>query len=230
MANDFFVIRQSLLEWYPRQNNDSVLIINENEGFLKELFEKKCKVTTVEEYDALKSFPEQKSLFDVVVLYDMYGFCVQNDVDICSVIDALLKLISEEGTVFLAMENKLGMKYFAGCQEEQKGGYFVGIEDYSKWKEKIHPLSKKELTDVLSTFAGIDYKFYYPYPDYKYPTIIYTDEQLPEEGELFRNIRNIDRDRYVLFDECAAFNSVIKAGLFPEFSNSYLIKITNGVK
>ena len=71
----------------------------------------------------------------------------------------------------------------------------------------------------------VDYKFYYPYPDYKYPTMLFTDECLPKEGELFRNIRNIDRDRYVMFDEKKAFDSVIKAGLFPEFSNSYLMLI-----
>ena len=139
--------------------------------------------------------------------------------------DKLLSLKTSEGTLFVAMENKLGMKYFAGCQEEQKGGFYVGIEDYSAWDSNIHPMSKKELEDMLGELDVRSYRFYYPYPDYKYPTIIYTDDCLPKEGELYRNIRNIDRDRYVIFDEKRAFDSVIKAGLFPEFSNSYLISI-----
>ena len=31
------------------------------------------------------------------------------------------------------------------------------------------------------------------------------------------------QDRIVLFDETRAFDSIIKAGLFPEFSNSFLV-------
>ena len=37
------------------------------------------------------------------------------------------------------------------------------------------------------------------------------------------NQRNFDTDRIVLFDETRAFDSIIKAGLFPEFSNSFLV-------
>ena len=67
--------------------------------------------------------------------------------------------------------------------------------------------------------------FYYPYPDYKFPEVIYSDNYLPKLGELNNNIVNYDQERTVLFDETKAFNSVIKAGLFPEFCNSFLIII-----
>ena len=39
------------------------------------------------------------------------------------------------------------------------------------------------------------------------------------------NIRNFDRDRYVMFDEEKAFGTVIKEGLFSEFSNSFMVTI-----
>ena len=64
---------------------------------------------------------------------------------------------------------------------------------------------------------------YYPYPDYKFPMEIYSDAYLPKKGELNDNARNADRDRYVLFQETAAYNTLIGEGLFPEFSNSFLI-------
>ncbi len=72
----------------------------------------------------------------------------------------------------------------------------------------------------------MDYKFYYPYPDYKLPSVIYSDEYLPKQGELNRNICNFDRDRLVLFDEGKVFDQVIKDGLFPLYSNSFFIEIT----
>ena len=222
MEDKYKVIRQSLIEWYPFKKDDKVLLINSGDSSLDELLEQRCQLSVNDDYNKLSGI---KGEFDIVVMYDLYDFCIESNVKVKDMMDKLLSLKTSQGTLFIALENKLGMKYFAGCQEEQKGGFYTGIEDYSSWDSHIHPLSKKELEDIIGELNVSSFRFYYPYPDYKYPTIIYTDECLPKEGELYRNIRNIDRDRYVIFDEKRAFDSVIKAGLFPEFSNSYLISI-----
>ena len=222
MEDKYKVIRQSIIEWYSFKKDHKVLLINCGDSSLDELLEDRCTLSINDDYSRLGSVG---SGFDIVIMYDLYDFCIESNVKVKDMMDKLLSLKTSEGTLFVAMENKLGMKYFAGCQEEQKGGFYIGIEDYSAWDSSIHPMSKKELEDMLGELDVRSYRFYYPYPDYKYPTIIYTDDCLPKEGELYRNIRNIDRDRYVIFDEKRAFDSVIKAGLFPEFSNSYLISI-----
>ena len=50
--------------------------------------------------------------------------------------------------------------------------------------------------------CGVEkYHFYYPYPDYKFPTTIFSDKHLPKKGELSNNLRNYDMDRMLLFDE-----------------------------
>ena len=54
---------------------------------------------------------------------------------------------------------------------------------------------------------------------------IYSDEYLPKTGELRQNLENFDRSRMMLFDEARALDSIIKAGLFPLFSNSYFIEL-----
>ena len=219
------IIRQSLIEWYPVKSEDDVLLVNSGDSYLGELLEKRCILRSIDEYTDIKAAKDNGQEYDLVIMYDLYAFCLASDIVIEDMIKELLSVKKKKGTLLLALENKLGMKYFAGCQEEQRGGYYSGIEDYCTWDTKIHPLSKKELEDVLTDIGNIKYMFYYPYPDYKYPTIIYSDDCLPKEGELFRNIRNIDRDRYVIFDERRAFDSVIKAGLFPEFANSFLVSI-----
>ena len=225
MVNDFKIIRQSLIEWYPIKPEDKMLLINEGDSAIHELMESRCKLTCDDSMASIIGRKKALEQYDLILVYDLYGFCIRENIGVRDLIAMVLSLKAKEGRLFLALENKLGMKYWAGCQEEQKGGYFVSVEDYSTWEGDIEPLSKKELEDVLSTFSNISYEFYYPYPDYKYPTIIYSDDCLPKEGELYRNIRNVDRERYVIFDERRAYDSVIKAGLFPEFSNSYLISI-----
>ena len=225
MIDDFKLIRQSLIEWYPVKLDDNMLLINGGDSAIDELMEDRCHLRVAGDLKAVNNLIDESKTYDLILMYDAYGFCLDNNISISELLSRLLSLKGDNGRLFLALENKLGMKYWAGCQEEQKGGVFVGIEDYSTWEGDIKPLSKKELEEVLSGLENVTYEFYYPYPDYKYPTIIYSDKCLPKEGELFRNMRNVDRERLVIFDERRAFDSVIKAGLFPEFSNSYLISI-----
>ena len=63
------------------------------------------------------------------------------------------------------------------------------------------------------------FKFYYPYPDYKFPAVIYSDEYLPKPGELRKNQRNFDADRITLFDEGKAFDGILKSGFFQFLSD-----------
>ena len=74
--------------------------------------------------------------------------------------------------------------------------------------------------------CGVEqFNFYYPYPDYKFMTTLYSDVYLPGKGELCNNLRNFDSDRMVLFNEKNAFDGVIEDGYFSVFSNSYMVVI-----
>lgn len=116
----------------------------------------------------------------------------------------------------------MGLKYFAGCKEDHLGQYFVGLEGYSD-SDGVRTYSKKTLQELLEKCGFGKVQFYYPYPDYKLPDKIYSDQRLPKKGELVNNLRNFDADRMVLFDESKVFDTIIEAGLFPQFSNSFLI-------
>ncbi|MCD7841723.1 MAG: hypothetical protein LUG56_04565, partial [Lachnospiraceae bacterium] len=139
-----------------------------------------------------------------------------------------LRIIKEHlapgGKIVMAIENRFGMKYFAGCQEDHFGKYFESIEGYTT-TEGVKTFSRKELEKMCAE-AGLEkVKFYYPYPDYKLPFQVFSDERLPRTGELTMNLRNFDRERMLLFDEKKAFDNVIREGMFPFFSNSYLLEI-----
>lgn len=137
------------------------------------------------------------------------------------------ELLSGEGTLLFAAPNRLGLKYFAGCQDDCYDVFFAGPEGYSGEMEH-QALSRREYQRALSG-AGFSEAFcYYPYPDYLFPITLYSDEYLPGTGELTRNIRNFDKDRYVFFDEGKVFDSLVAEGLFPEFSNSFLFYCTIG--
>ncbi|MCR5406671.1 MAG: class I SAM-dependent methyltransferase [Lachnospiraceae bacterium] len=132
--------------------------------------------------------------------------------------------LNKNGKLIIAIENQLGLKYFAGCKEDHTGTYFEGIEGYTN-TEGVRTFSKKTLTELLKD-CGYGTHFYYPYPDYKLPHTIYSDAWLPKTGELNDNIRNFDADRMVTFDETKVYDSLIREGLFSEFSNSFLVMAT----
>lgn len=122
----------------------------------------------------------------------------------------------------IAIENKFGLKYWAGCREDHLGTYFSGLEGYREGGS-ARTFTRRGLESILRQ-AGIDeYSFYYPYPDYKFMTTLYSDGYLPKKGELSNNLRNFDRDRVLLFDEKQVFDQIIEEEAFPMFSNSYLL-------
>ena len=102
------------------------------------------------------------------------------------------------------------------------GRLILAIDSY------VRTFSKNELAHMLEQAGFSEHTFYYPYPDYKLPEKIFSDEYLPHENELNVNHRNFDRNRVRLFDENKVYGELIRAEMFPEFSNSFLI-VAKGV-
>lgn len=131
------------------------------------------------------------------------------------------------GRIVIAIENKYGLKYFAGCREDHLGTYFSGIENYVSGGD-VRTFSRNGLERIFLNCGAGEYHFYYPYPDYKFMTALYSDEYLPGKGELFNNLRNFDSDRLLLFNEKNAFDGMTEDGLFPLFSNSFVAVVGRG--
>ena len=134
----------------------------------------------------------------------------------------LLKHLRRGGRLCIAIENRLGLKYFAGCREDHAGRYFEGLEGYPG-DGVATTFSKEKLQEVFHNCGLWEYTFYYPYPDYKFPHTIFSEDILPKKGELHDNIRNFDRDRMLLMDEGRVFDTLIEDNLFPLFSNSFFV-------
>lgn len=126
------------------------------------------------------------------------------------------------GTIIVAIENRYGMKYWAGCREDHNGEFFSGIEGYPEGGPAT-TFSRKQLEKICKSAGERKVSFYYPYPDYKFMTTLFSDDRLPMKGELTNNDRNFDRNRMKLFDEGKVFDGIIEEKMFPFYSNSYLL-------
>ncbi|MBR4808430.1 MAG: glycosyltransferase, partial [Lachnospiraceae bacterium] len=121
----------------------------------------------------------------------------------------------------IAIENRFGLKYWEGAKEDHTGGFFEGLEGYSEEKG-VRTFSRTELEKLAENAGFKDKAFFYPYPDYKLPLMIFSDQRLPGVGELRSNIKNYDSEKMSLFDQGAVFDGIIENGKFDFFANSYV--------
>ncbi len=165
--------------------------------------------------------------YDVITLIGVFEYGVAYIHSADPYVDFLKKIrthLKEDGVILIAIENRLGMKYFAGCTEDHTGGFFDGIEGYAD-TGYVRTFAKPEIEALFARAGLSDAAFYYPYPDYKFPMSVYSDGYLPRRGDLRNNIVNFDRKRLILFDESAAYDTLPDARLFPLFSNSFFIEL-----
>ena len=240
-------IRENLLEWYPFQPEASLLEIGAECGALTALFCRKVsRVVAIEpsapdacvnrernrHFDNLTICNEDfltvrlSEKFDYVTLIGGLGYAGQyKDADG----DVYMKMLAKAkaclkpgGKMFLAIENKYGMKYFAGAVEEHTGRCFDGLENYAATSD-FRTFSHKTLQKMLLKAGFSLNHFYYPLPDYKLPSEIYSDENLPSFGSVRYPSVSYDYDRYELIDERLAFDGICQDGMFDEFANSFLV-------
>ena len=132
------------------------------------------------------------------------------------------KFLKKDGKLIIAIENKFGLKYWAGSKEDHSGMYFDSIYGYIQNSE-FETFSKQELTNIISSNGFIVEKFYYPYPDYKFPQEIFSDDYLPDINHSLANAPNYDLDRLQLFNEKKAYYNINRNKSFDFFSNSFLL-------
>lgn len=240
-------VRRNLLEWYSFEKSASLLEIGGGCGALTGMFAEKVNSVTVAELSKRRSeiiCERYKNKDNIEVLAgNLNNMKFKKNFDYVTMIGVLeyarkftdgtepyIKFLSQAkdflnpgGTLILAIENKFGMKYWAGAWEDHTGRPFDSIENYPN-TDAIRTFSKDELSKHLSVAGFTNIKYYYPMPDYKLPKIIYTDEYLPDDSSVFHHYSpNHDQERYKLFRENLAFLNVIKSSKFDFFANSYLV-------
>ena len=134
-------------------------------------------------------------------------------------------MMSVNGKLIIAIENKFGLKYWAGAREDHSGVFFEGLEGYQK-NQLVKTFSYNELKKILNEVGFKEYRFLFPFPDYKFPDLIFSEERLPKIGELNNLMKNYDNSRIKLFNEEVVFNNIIESEYLNIFSNSFLLEIS----
>lgn len=245
----FSPVRQNIVEWYPFKKNASVLEIGAGCGAITgALCRKASSVTCVElskrrslinanrnkEYGNLKImvgnfndilFQEKYDYITLIGVLEYAAYYTAADHPFRAFLENIGGLLNPGGRVLIAIENRYGLKYWAGCREDHTGRFFDGLEGYHQTDSMVRTFGKEELTRIIRDAGYTDVQYYYPFPDYKFPVQIFSDDYLPKEEDLVCSLETYDNDRLQLFDETAVFQDIVNSGRFDFFSNSFFVEI-----
>ncbi|WP_460120611.1 glycosyltransferase [Pseudomonas sp. H3_G09] len=169
--------------------------------------------------------------FDAITLIGVLEYASMFSADpdpACAMLKRIRELLTPEGRVFIAIENQLGLKYFAGAPEDHLGIKMYGIEGrYNAGQPQTY--GRKELAELLSRAGYKQSEFLSPSPDYKIPNSIIT-----ERGALTANfdsgslsVQNVKKDPQLpsdlSFNLEKAWPVITGNDLGLELANSFLI-------
>lgn len=237
--------RGNILRWYPFKEKSRILEIGAGPGAISgTLCNRAEKVVSVElsKHRAMINYYRHKDLdnleimvgnlndmsfeeqFDYVVLNGVYEYAMsftEGDKPYETFINNISKFLKHDGIILIAIENRLGLKYFAGAPEDHTDCYFLGLNEY-EGNNTVRTFTKKEITSILLNCGFDKTRFYYPYPDYKFPKEIFTDETIGNMG-YGRDYYNFTT-RFSLFNEPKVAQTLASEGVASTFANSFLVE------
>ncbi len=239
-------LRENICNWYPFASGSKVLEIGAGCGAITgALCGKDLDICSVDlslrrtqinyerhkDYENLRLiagnlndivFPEPFDYILLIGVLEYAGRFTEGEDPYKTFLVNIRKLLKPEGKLLLAIENRLGLKYFAGAPEDHLGTPFSGLRGY-KPDTGIRTFSKGELTDLLNRSGFKKTQFFYPYPDYKMPTEIFTDDTLATQyyGKPYQVF---DRDQKTVFSETEVATVLTKDGSIAALANSFLVE------
>lgn len=244
--------RRNILSWYDFEAESDVLEIGCGFGAITGLLCDKCKNVTAVELSqrramgALLRCRKKENLeiivgnlndidfdkkFDYITLIgvlEYQGRFTDSNNPYKDFLTKIKQLLKPNGKLLIAIENQYGLKYWCGAQEDHTGVPFDGMNQYLYTNQGIRTFSKEALKNLISESGFKNTYFYYPMPDYKLPTVVYSENYLPKE----ESMQNVEmyysrNDNSLVADEKRIYKDIIENNTFEFFANSFLVECTD---
>jgi len=166
-------VRQNILEWYPFREGAEVLEVGSGCGAITGVLCRKAgQVTCIElskrrslininrnkEYSNLEimvgnfndiRLDKKYDYITLIGVMEYAGYYTSSESPFVSFLENIKKMLKPDGKLLIAIENKFGLKYWAGAREDHTGVYFDGIEGYHATESQVRTFSKDELTKII---------------------------------------------------------------------------------
>lgn len=146
-------------------------------------------------------------------------------------IELLSALVAPGGSLVVAIENKLGLRYFSSSTEDHTGVMYDGLEGYPRKVKGPKTFGLTELRGMLSSqFSEVEALL--PLPDYKLPSAVIRERftKAADCAELLANTARHDFGAWVQpkLHERMVWRELQSSGLAAEMSNSLIMVASHG--
>lgn len=184
----------------------------------------------VDGFDRLPVAPE----FDLVCLigvleYARLFFPAESGDPIDAMLRHARRFLRPGGRLLLALENQLGLKYFAGFREDHLDQVMLGVEDRYRADGAV-TFGKAELARRLRAAGYADQEWLYPFPDYKLPVSVFNEAALASDSVLDCSamvagtvVADGQKPEAYRFSLELAWATVCRNGLAGHLANSFLV-------
>lgn len=242
-------IRENIINWYDFKPESNILFIGDD---IYKYILKNNKVTILEsnkeKYENI-ACKEAKEIINATIEYIIekdkkYDYIVVSSAieriedfinkdmnsginNLQYFLDKAYKLLSDDGVMLFHIENKFSIKNFSGAKVRSGNSYDTILGNYKG--SGIY--SKNEITKIIQQTRMKFCRFYYPFPDHKLPSVIYSDEYLPTgNNSKLSYLIYYNPDDTIIFNELEAVREICRDGMLSYFSNSYFIELSNSDK
>lgn len=171
--------------------------------------------------------------YDVVVVVGVLEYVGSGSADHAPYLEFLEKVAArlvDGGSLVLAIENQLGVKYLAGAPEDHTNRVFDSVEGYPRGGN-AHTFNRRDL-EALIAAVGLTPTTLTAFPDYKMTRAVLGEFPPACRSLLYRIPRFPSPDwrspRPRLLDERLLWRQLVDAGLEADFGNSFLVLATKG--
>lgn len=211
----------NILNWYPFNKTQKVLEVGKKSEELTRFLIDKC--SSIQKISKIEELENIDAKFNIIILL---GINENEKINLKNLVRRLEGFLEMDGRILLAVDNKFGLRFWAGNPENILEKKFTSLLGYNNEYEKIETYTKKYIKTQLNEI-GYKTRFYYPLPDYRRPNVIFSEDALPEYNSIDKYNPYYTEKSDILFNEIDVFREILKTDkeMFTFFANSFLVEI-----
>ncbi len=177
------------------------------------------------EYSA-KSQDVESEKYDLIAAVDLIEYARHP----ASVLKRIRGLLKPEGKLLLAVDNRLGIRYFCGDQDIFSGKNYDSIENYTHlfdWEHremKGRAYAKSELAELLERAGFVRHRFYSVFPRISNAQLLLAEDYVPSESLDIRVFPEYNNPDTVFLFEEELYPSLSANGLLHGMANGFFIE------
>ena len=232
-------IQKGLVVWYDFKPASKLLYIGDYNDAIADYFVSKSKkvvgeneaidVTIVSnEKSVSKDFLDaNKGGFDYIV--NVEG--LEKFAEPTETLGKWYNLLNKSGKCLLALNNRLGIKYFCGDRDKYTHKNFDGIDNYRYTYSSANATflgrmySKAEIESCIKEAGFAASQFYSVFSDLQNPSIIFKYGYIPREDVTNRIFPTYNHPKTVFLDEGYIYPALIDNDMFHQMANGFFIEV-----